>query len=987
MMYAKLALRNVKRSAKDYLIYVITLILSVGLFYGFMSIASPYYNESLPVKINLEILNKAMRIAVPIVALLVVFLISYVNTYMLRRKQKEFAVQTIIGMEQRTVAFIFFVETMIMGAISIIFGILLGIGLSQIVGYIVVQSFGVEWQPYLSLFPDTILFTLLFFGAIFIVMGIRNIRTVRQLKIIDMLHNSQRGNEKFTLYHQLSRWIVIAVIASIAVLGMMFALIMKVSIQPHILWQFIALVIVATLSIVAAIWFFIECRHGKSGSIPLLFLTIPCFIQGIILLILNQVFESLVRQGLAIQAYYTMPPVLAIVLLAFSILALFSNMSWILTTTIKKPSDFYYQNLFVLGQIKSKMASSAKTMGVISCILILSIVLMAWLPVNAIRASEYQKITSPFDVQVLTTYSASSLEELPKTTLDYDYITKYLNENGYPLSKAATGQLYLLQADDIDKTVKNAPLLAISVDSYNQMRALSDLPEITLDSDEYGIAWSFDTLPETITQFNQEVSSIHAGNSTLHKKSGADYQDPTGMVLFTSRMQAVYIIPDEICNNLLMATSFYAGNTEKPLAYDFAERFDQEMWKYQFNLGVFSENQLYVRLGTLQDNEGISNALLLRLVGAYAALVLIIICFTILSVQQLTDTIEQKKRFQIISKLGVNKSDCGRYPIGIHELYLIEVLPNGPTQRQITFVSVPLLISLTAILLLGCSLAFLLHRMIAHPISALQSRIEKISGGDFSADPDIEWDNELGDIGRGINSMSAGVTALMEHRLEDEKQKQDLEYRMLQNQINPHFIYNTLNSIKWMATIQHAPGIAEMVMALSRLLKSISKSNERLVPLYEEFALLNDYFTIQQYRYGGTITLDVSYIEDESLNHSCLIPRFTLQPLVENAIFHGIEPKGSAGEVTLRVERDTANGDVLIHLTDDGVGMTPEQAAKALQEPGPEEAAAKYRHVGMWNVHKRLQYSFGEAYGLSIESEPDIGTTVTIRLPGPDSQK
>ena len=84
---------------------------------------------------------------------------------------------------------------------------------------------------------------------------------------------------------------------------MMFALIMKVSIQPHILWQLITLVIVATLSIVTAIWFFIECRHGKSGSIPLLFLTIPCFIQGIILLILNQVFESLVRQGLAIQAY------------------------------------------------------------------------------------------------------------------------------------------------------------------------------------------------------------------------------------------------------------------------------------------------------------------------------------------------------------------------------------------------------------------------------------------------------------------------------------------------------------------------------------------------------------------------------------------------------------------------------------------------------------------------------------------------------------
>ena len=328
-----------------------------------------------------------------------------------------------------------------------------------------------------------------------------------------------------------------------------------------------------------------------------------------------------------------------------------------------------------------------------------------------------------------------------------------------------------------------------------------------------------------------------------------------------------------------------------------------------------------------------------------------------------------------------------RYPIGVHDLYLIEIIPNGPLQRQIPYLSDSLVISLLAILVLGLLLAFLLHHMITPPITALQNRITKISSGDFSFDPAIEWNNELGDIGRGINSMSASVTALMDHRLEYEKQKQDLEYRMLQNQINPHFIYNTLNSIKWMATIQHAPGIAEMVTALSRLLKSVSKSNERLVPLYEEFALLNDYFTIQQYRYGGTITLDVSYIEDEKLNHSCLIPRFTLQPLVENAIFHGIEPKGSAGEVTLRVERDTANGDVLIRLTDDGIGMTAEQAAKALQEPGPEEAAAKYRHVGMWNVHKRLQYSFGEAYGLSIESEPGVGTTVMVRLPGPPAQQ
>ena len=106
-----------------------------------------------------------------------------------------------------------------------------------------------------------------------------------------------------------------------------------------------------------------------------------------------------------------------------------------------------------------------------------------------------------------------------------------------------------------------------------------------------------------------------------------------------------------------------------------------------------------------------------------------------------------------------------------------------------------------------------------------------------------------------------------------------------------------------------------------------------------------------------------------------------MQPLVENAIFHGIEPRGQAGSILMRVVRDTDSTDVLLYLQDDGVGMTPEQAAKALSEPGPEDAAVKFRHVGLWNVHRRLQYSFGEAYGLSIQSTPGAGTTIIVRLP------
>ena len=328
--------------------------------------------------------------------------------------------------------------------------------------------------------------------------------------------------------------------------------------------------------------------------------------------------------------------------------------------------------------------------------------------------------------------------------------------------------------------------------------------------------------------------------------------------------------------------------------------------------------------------------------------------------------------------------DCSMVacPLGVHDLYLAKVIPEAALAQPLSLLLSSVLTTLAVLLVMGLVTAALLHRTVAAPIGALQRRIEAVSHGDFTQDPSIEWNHELGDVGRGINGLSRSVSALMDKRIEDEKQRLDLEYRMLQNQISPHFIYNTLNSIKWMATIQHAPGVAEMVTALSRLLKSVSKGTRRLVPLEEEFSLLEDYFTIQRYRYGGTITMEIHPPEDEELLHTCLIPRFTLQPLVENAIFHGIEPNGGVGRVEIGVERPEEGG-VLIRLSDDGVGMAQEQIDHILASPQAEGGEdAPFRHVGVWNVHRLLQLSFGPGYGLVMESEPGCGTEIGIRLPG-----
>ncbi len=315
--------------------------------------------------------------------------------------------------------------------------------------------------------------------------------------------------------------------------------------------------------------------------------------------------------------------------------------------------------------------------------------------------------------------------------------------------------------------------------------------------------------------------------------------------------------------------------------------------------------------------------------------------------------------------------------------YLTQIISPRELQNQQRILWLLLAGTLISILGIGALLMAMLNRTINVPVIRIRDKIRRVSEGDFTRDPSIEWDHELGDIGRGINDLSENVYLLINRRLEDEKQKKDLEYKMLQSQINPHFLYNTLNSIKWMASIQGAEGISEMTTALAKLLKSLSKGTSLLVPLGEELSLLQDYFTIQCYRYGGTITMDIHTDEDSILE--VRIIKFTLQPLVENAIFHGIEPKGS-GRIDIHlyyVNNDSApeTPDVRIDVTDNGVGMSPEKAERILLSDS-EGSADFFREIGVNNVQKRLQYQFGERYGITVKSEKGRFTTMSILIPG-----
>ena len=309
-------------------------------------------------------------------------------------------------------------------------------------------------------------------------------------------------------------------------------------------------------------------------------------------------------------------------------------------------------------------------------------------------------------------------------------------------------------------------------------------------------------------------------------------------------------------------------------------------------------------------------------------------------------------------------------------LILCEVLPLKNISLNPYAIRATLGLVFLSSIIIGFSLSFLFTRYLTRPIIRLIGHMEVISSGDFSRNPDIESNDELGIIGRQINEMSAHVSDLMENRIRDEQEKMNLEIKMLQAQINPHFLYNTLDSIKWIATMQHNTGIVKVVSALSSLLKNMAKGFNEKVTVRQELDFLDNYITIEKIRYIELFDAEIS-VDDPAL-YDARIVKLTLQPLVENSIFSGIEPSGKPGLIKIHIfSRDQI---LYISIRDNGVGISKENIDRLLTDTS--RVSKNYMSgIGLPNVDRRIKLVYGQEYGLSIDSEIGVYTCVTVSLP------
>lgn len=276
-----------------------------------------------------------------------------------------------------------------------------------------------------------------------------------------------------------------------------------------------------------------------------------------------------------------------------------------------------------------------------------------------------------------------------------------------------------------------------------------------------------------------------------------------------------------------------------------------------------------------------------------------------------------------------------------------------------------------------------LSERISVPIKTLERAVKELEAGREEVDIDVSGPYEIEHLGHSIRSMVSTMRHLMDDIIEQEAQKRRSELDVLQSQINPHFLYNTLDSVVWMTENGRTDEAILMVTSLARFFRISLSRGSNLIPIADELEHARHYLTIQKMRYKNKFS---AVIAAEDGVEGLYTIKLIVQPILENAIYHGMAYADGDGEITVRARRD--GEDVVIEVADNGPGMPEEMVERLLDQSYAAAPGTKGSGIGLRNVHQRIRLTFGEEYGLAIHSEPDAGTTVCIRLPvleGPEA--
>lgn len=270
--------------------------------------------------------------------------------------------------------------------------------------------------------------------------------------------------------------------------------------------------------------------------------------------------------------------------------------------------------------------------------------------------------------------------------------------------------------------------------------------------------------------------------------------------------------------------------------------------------------------------------------------------------------------------------------------------------------------------------AFLIAQSISKPIRKLVKSMKKVKDGDLSINVEENREDELGMLARSFNTMIMRIQDLLDNIVEKQQRVRVAEIKALQAQINPHFLYNTLDSIKWIAKMNNVEEISIIATHLAKLLRNTINSGEEIVTVEESIKVIKSYLLIQKIRYSEKFDILID-IEDQIMQYK--VPKLIFQPIVENATIHGLESKVGHGILSIKGIKQEEH--MIFTISDNGVGMDQEYV-EAIQK-GEYSHLQKSDSIGIQNVDRRIKLYYGIEYGLQVESSPEKGTTIIFKIP------
>ena len=616
-MYAQLAKTNVRKSIKDYLIYFITIAICVSLFYAITSLSSSDYELITEESYNFRALKIILQYSTYLITAILILLIAYVNKYMIGRRKREFATYVLLGAEQISVSLMFFIETIVVGFLAIITGILVGTLFSQAITAIVLISAKQEVVFSIKLYADTVVITFIFFISMFCIIGLYNVIVLRKIKLIDMINAHKQ----------------------------------------------------------------VEFQFKRSNKVY-----IAIFVVSIIMYIISGSYTvKLINSEIDYSVKSLMYIGISLITFIIGTYALFYSIAYIMIYIKNKCINFKYEgtNLFLIGAIVSKVKTAPILMATISITFLGAMISFIMTLVMSQWSMGYLDMRVPYDIEIRNNYSTNFLAQsniddikvIPK--LDYSEIVDWLNNNGKDIESYCQVEKYIISHDDNIKST-----LAIKLSDFNKLRTMLGYDEIKLNDKEFTTQWHNAVSDEVINNYVGKNSKLNINGVTYNISQDSSYKESIGEGFYFNS-DNIIILPDEVCDNLDFIETNFVANIENKMKYEEANEFRQNYiynWfrsnNSEFVTKYSDENDITyrvidIRIKSLEINNILTTTLAMRILGVYLGIVLLMISLTILSLSQLTDSIEHKDRFNVLRKLGVEENQINRIILKQISIYFI----------------------------------------------------------------------------------------------------------------------------------------------------------------------------------------------------------------------------------------------------------------------------------------------------------------------------